>query len=177
MYRQLPGSTRNEDLVELFGTTGQPFDSRRSYLTARGPRVQAWTVYKAETAVGTFLSKLFPSYLKRCGKCSQVPAIQSIGGDPSMYASMTAHSLTRLPHSSRRRPGSANATRQHVDGLLGTPFRPCMGLRVLTYVVVDSLYLAKMIRFDRVEPPTPFRGPARSLRVGPLHRHFDSSAS
>jgi hypothetical protein len=59
-----------------------------------------------------------------------------MGGDPSMYASMTT--VTRFPRSSQKRPGSADATRQHVDGLLGTPLTPCMGLRVLMYVVVET---------------------------------------
>ena len=34
----------------------------------------------------------------------------------------------RFAPSSERRPGSANATTQHMDGLLGTPLRPCIGL-------------------------------------------------
>jgi hypothetical protein len=51
MYRQLPWSTANEDLVELFGTTGQfelagiLFDGTRS----KG----------AGVPVGTFLSNCF----------------------------------------------------------------------------------------------------------------------
>jgi hypothetical protein len=36
-----------------------------------------------------------------------------------MFASMAA--VTRLPHSSQRRPGSADATGQHVNGLLERP--------------------------------------------------------
>jgi hypothetical protein len=70
MYRQLPWSTANEDLVELFGTTGQVelveilFDGTRS----KGEGVvQFAQVAEAETAVGTFLSKSFPSCLKWCG--------------------------------------------------------------------------------------------------------------
>jgi len=42
-------------------------------------------------------------------------------GDPSMYAHV-------YQHSSQRRSGSANATRQHVNGLFGTPLRPLQGL-------------------------------------------------
>jgi hypothetical protein len=44
-----------------------------------------------------------------------------------MYASMTA--ATRFPRSSQKRLGR-----------LGTPLRPCMGLRVLMYVVVETLF-------------------------------------
>ena len=63
--------------------------------------------------------------------------LQCVGADPSMYASMTA--VTRFPRSSQKRPGSANAIRQHANGLLGTPLRPCVRLRVLVYVVVEKI--------------------------------------
>ena len=158
----------NEDLVELFGTRAR-LNSRRSYLTACGPRVQAWfglhkSRRRRQPSVRSPPNCLIPVW-NGAGGCSQVLAIQCTVGNPSTYASMTA--VTRLPHSSQRRPGSANATRQHVNGL-----------QVLMYVVVDSW--AKMIRFDRwtlnVEPPTQFRRP-RSFRVSPLIVTFDSSAS
>ena len=58
-YRQLPWSTANEDLVELFETTGQVelaeilFDGTRS----KGAGVvQFAQVAEAETAIGVFLS-------------------------------------------------------------------------------------------------------------------------
>ena len=69
-YRQLPWSTANEDLVELFETTGQVelaeilFDGTRS----KGAGVvQFAQVAEAETAIGVFLSPRVPSYLKLWG--------------------------------------------------------------------------------------------------------------
>ena len=64
-------------------------------------------------------------------------------------------SLTHLPHwhSGQRRLGSSNATRQHANGLLGTPLRPCMGLRrtlrVFMYVVVETHFRDNIVRFKR----------------------------
>ncbi len=76
--RQLPWSTANEDLVELFETTGQVelaeilFDGTRS----KGAGVvQFAQVAEAETAIGALLFRSFPSCLKWPGGCSQVPAI------------------------------------------------------------------------------------------------------
>jgi hypothetical protein len=63
---------------------------------------------------------------------------------PASSCNTTHGAVTRLPHwhSGQRRLGSANATRQHANGLLGTPSRPCMGLRrtlrVFMYVVVET---------------------------------------
>lgn len=83
--RQLPWSTANEDLVELFETTGQVelaeilFDGTRS----KGAGVvQFAQVAEAETAIGMFLSLIFLSCLKRHGGCSQVPAIYVWGTAP-----------------------------------------------------------------------------------------------
>ena len=98
---------------------------------------------------------------------------ETVRGDVAkfrQYASMTA-----VPHSSQRRPGSANATRQHVNGLLGTPLRYCMGLRVLKVSKYSwpRLVATKLrsndecMNIERIEPPTQFRGPPRSIRIKP----------
>jgi hypothetical protein len=84
-YWQLPWSTANEDLVELFETTGQVelaeilFDGTRS----KGAGVvQFAQVGEAETAIGVFLFlHKFHSYLKS-GGYSQVPAIHVWGTTP-----------------------------------------------------------------------------------------------
>jgi len=69
-YRQLPWSTANEDLVELFETTGQVelaeilFDGTRS----KGAGVVQFSqVAEAETAIGAFLYQKFRSCLKQYG--------------------------------------------------------------------------------------------------------------
>jgi hypothetical protein len=77
-YRQLPWSTANEDLVELFETTGQVelaeilFDGTRS----KGAGVvQFAQVAEAETAIGAFPSPCFFFVSETAGGCSQVPAV------------------------------------------------------------------------------------------------------
>jgi hypothetical protein len=125
MYRRLPWSTTNEDLVELFGTTGQFELTETLFVDGRsegGGVVQFEQVAEAETA------KLPPSHLKRRG------AMQP----SSSNTILDVHFNERLPHSSQKRPGSANATRQDVNGLLGTPLRPCMSLGVLMFVEVET---------------------------------------
>ena len=114
-------------------------------------------VAEAETAVGTYyISLQIVSFLS-----------ETVRGDVAkfrQYASMTA-----VPHSSQRRPGSANATRQHVNGLLGTPLKSCMGLRVLKISKYSwpRLVATKLrsnderMNIERIEPPTQFRGPPR----------------
>jgi RNA recognition motif. (a.k.a. RRM, RBD, or RNP domain) len=73
---QLPWSTANEDLVELFETTGQVelaeilFDGTRS----KGAGVvQFGQVTEAETAIGT--SQLRSFCVVITGECSQVPTV------------------------------------------------------------------------------------------------------
>jgi hypothetical protein len=80
--RQLPWSTANEDLVELFETTGQVelaeilFDGTRS----KGAGVvQFGQVAEAETAIGAFLSPHISFVSEMVGGYSQVPAIRVWG--------------------------------------------------------------------------------------------------
>ena len=84
-YRQLPWSTANEDLVELFETTGQVelaeilFDGTRS----KGAGVvQFAQVTEAETAIGVFLSLQVSFISEIVGGYSQVPAIHVWGTTP-----------------------------------------------------------------------------------------------
>lgn len=100
MYLQLPWSTANEDLVELFETTGQVelaeilFDGTRS----KGAGVvQFAQVAEAETAIGMFLSQ-HTSFVSEIGVQPSSSNI-CMGDDPLMYASMTAgtHSLPPRP--------------------------------------------------------------------------------
>ena len=85
MYVQLPWSTANEDLVELFETTGQVelaeilFDGTRS----KGAGVvQFAQVAEAETAIGMFLSQRISFISEIVGAHSQVPAIHVWGTTP-----------------------------------------------------------------------------------------------
>jgi hypothetical protein len=80
--RQLPWSTANEDLVELFETTGQVelaeilFDGTRS----KGAGVvQFGQVAEAETAIGGFVSPHILFVSEMVGGYSQVPAIHVWG--------------------------------------------------------------------------------------------------
>jgi hypothetical protein len=84
-YRQLPWSTANEDLVELFETTGQVelaeilFDGTRS----KGAGVvQFAQVAEAETAIGGFLSRHICFVSEIVGGYSQVSAIHVWGTTP-----------------------------------------------------------------------------------------------
>jgi len=84
-YRQLPWSTANEDLVELFETTGQVelaeilFDGTRS----KGAGVVQFSqVAEAETAIGVFLSPQVSFVSEMVGGFSQVPAIRVWGTTP-----------------------------------------------------------------------------------------------
>ena len=82
-HRQLPWSTANEDLVELFETTGQVelaeilFDGTRS----KGAGVvQFAQVAEAETAIGVFVSSPHVFFVSEIvGEYSQVPAIHVWG--------------------------------------------------------------------------------------------------
>lgn len=95
--RQLPWSTANEDLVELFETTGQVelaeilFDGTRS----KGAGVvQFAQVAEAETAIGMFLS-YFP-FMSETARGMQPSSSNICMGDgPLMCAIMTAS--THLP--------------------------------------------------------------------------------
>jgi hypothetical protein len=97
-YWQLPWSTANEDLVELFETTGQVelaeilFDGARS----KGAGVvQFAQVAEAETAIGAFLS-LYLSFMSEAAAGIQPSSSNMCMVDgPSMYALMTAG--THLP--------------------------------------------------------------------------------
>jgi hypothetical protein len=97
-HRQLPWSTANEDLVELFETTGQVelaeilFDGTRS----KGAGVvQFAQVPEAETAIGAFLSPHL-SFVSEIVRVVQPSSSNTcMGDDPLMYASMTAG--THLP--------------------------------------------------------------------------------
>ena len=84
-YRQLPWSTANEDLVELFETTGQVelaeilFEGTRS----KGAGVvQFAQVAEAETAIGVFLSPHISFVSEIVRGYSQVPAIHVWGATP-----------------------------------------------------------------------------------------------
>ena len=84
-HRQLPWSTANEDLVELFETTGQVdlaeilFDGTRS----KGAGVvQFGQVAEAETAIGGSLSSYISFVSEVVGGYSQVPAIRVWGTAP-----------------------------------------------------------------------------------------------
>jgi hypothetical protein len=140
MYRHPPWSSANEDLVELFGTTLLRSDLTHPRTRSKGAGVfQFAQVAKAETAVGTFLSNCFLPVQNGVGGCSQVPAIQCIGGGPSMYASMTA--VTRLPPQQPKEAGKCQCNWTVCEWLTWypiKPLKPCMGLRVLMYVVVET---------------------------------------
>jgi hypothetical protein len=163
MYRQHHGQRQMRIWSSYLGPRAR-LNSRRSYLTARGPRLQAWfSLHKSRRRRQPSVRSspnCFPPVWNGSGRCSQVPATQCTGEDPSMYASMTA--VTRLPHCSRRRPGSANQT----------------ACEWLTWYSIKALHrftsphtcrcrdsLSKMIRFDSVvrtmdvEPPTQSRRP------------------
>jgi hypothetical protein len=84
-YWQLPWSTANEDLVELFETTGQVelaeilFDGTRS----KGAGVvQFAQVAEAETAIGVFLSPYIAYISDIMGGYSQVPTVHVWGTTP-----------------------------------------------------------------------------------------------
>jgi hypothetical protein len=91
-YLQLPWSTANEDLVELFETTGQVelaeilFDGTRS----KGAGVvQFAQVAEAETAIGEFLSPHIAFVYEIVG-IQPSSSNTCMEDDPWMYASMTA---------------------------------------------------------------------------------------
>jgi hypothetical protein len=105
--RQLPWSTANEDLVELFETTGQVelaeilFDGTRS----KGAGVvQFAQVAEAETAIGTLPLRTCPSRLMRNAGMQLSFSNTCMEGDPLMYDSMTAgtHSPRQRPRAGRR---------------------------------------------------------------------------
>ena len=84
-YRQLPWSTANEDLVELFETTGQVelaeilFDGTRS----KGAGVvQFAQVAEAETAIGVFRFSTYFLLIDIMGGYSQVSTIHVWGTTP-----------------------------------------------------------------------------------------------
>jgi hypothetical protein len=98
-YRQLPWSTANEDLVELFETTGQVglaeilFDGTRS----KGAGVvQFAQVAEAETAIGVFLSPQASFVSEIVGALQPSSSNTCMGDDPLMYVSMTAGTHLRL---------------------------------------------------------------------------------
>ena len=97
MHWQVPWSTANEDLVELFETTGQVelaeilFDGTRS----KGAGVvQFAQVAEPETAIGASPPFIFPSCLKLWGM-QPSSSNTCMGDDPWTYALMTAD--THLP--------------------------------------------------------------------------------
>jgi hypothetical protein len=97
-HRQLPWSTANEDLVELFETTGQVelaeilFDGTRS----KGAGVvQFGQVAEAETAIGAFLSPHISFVSEIVGGIQPSSNNTCMGDVRLMYASMTAG--THLP--------------------------------------------------------------------------------
>jgi hypothetical protein len=98
----------------------------------------------SETAVGTFLSKLFPSCLKRCGGMQPRSSITMHWGRPlDVRFNDRCHTFTpQQPKEARQ----CQCNRTACEWLIGTP---CMGLLVLTHVVVETHSMAK-IRFDRV---------------------------
>jgi hypothetical protein len=90
-HRQLPWSTANEDLVELFETTGQVelaeilFDGTRS----KGAGVvQFGQVAEAETAIGAFLSPHI-SFVSETVGIQPSSSNTCMGDDRLMYGSMT----------------------------------------------------------------------------------------
>src|SRR6266852_4563516 len=129
MHRLLYMVNGNEDLVGLFGITGQ-LDSRRSLMA----RVQGCIqLYKSRrrTRRQPLQTVSFLSETVR-GDAAKFQQYNACGGDPSMFASMTA--VIRLPTSTN----GGQAVSMQPDCLLGTPSGPCMGVRVLMYVVVET---------------------------------------
>jgi hypothetical protein len=78
MHRQLPWSTTNEDLVDPLGQV----ELAEIFFDGTRWRVQFAQVAEAGTAVGTFLSKLFPSCLKRCGDAAKFQQYNARGETP-----------------------------------------------------------------------------------------------
>src|ERR1700679_2427750 len=123
---------------------------RFTYSTRRGV---VWFAQAAEadseTAVGTFLSKLFPSCLKRCAGMQPRSSITMHWGRPlDVRFNDRCHTFT--PQQPKEARQCQLQTRTACEWLIGAPVRTWMGLRVLVDVGVERLTLvAKMIRFDR----------------------------
>ena len=122
------------------------------YLTARGPRVQAWFGLHNSRRQRQLYAPLqiIHSCLRRCAGWGWSHCQPSSSN--TTQGAVVTHAFTPLAHRPKE-AGQCQCNETACEDLLGTPLRPCMGLRrtlrVFMYVVVETHFRDNIVRFKR----------------------------